>query len=219
MSSLQIVGYTRREEVITAQAMKKPEIYLASKSPRRKELLEKIGVIFSRIEISVDETVNTSLTPEQQALVNSQVKAAAGSAGLSSGIVIGGDTIVVINGDILGKPVDKADAKKMLTTLQANRHIVITALTLIDIERNIEVQAYDRSLVTFFPMSENEIDWYVDTGEPMDKAGAYGLQEKGMLFVQRIEGSATNVIGLPVQLLYQLFQKIDLDLRDYISDK
>jgi len=195
----------------------KKKIYLASKSPRRKDLLEKIGLLHEQVTVDVDEENSEGLPPNQLALENARKKAEELAKQLDSGIIIAADTVVVLQGNIvLGKPVDKPDAARMLGLLQGNTHTVITGLALIDKEKGISLNAYDSTEVTFYPMSDDEVDWYIETGEPMDKAGAYGLQEKGMLFVQKVEGSATNVIGLPVQLLYQLFKKASIDILEYL---
>ncbi|MBN2135491.1 MAG: septum formation protein Maf [Acidobacteria bacterium] len=193
------------------------KIYLASKSPRRKDLLEKIGLEHEQITIEVNEENSKDLPPNQLALENARKKAEALSEKLQTGIILAADTVVVLGDNtVLGKPVNKTDAARMLKLLQGNIHTVITGLALIDKEQGISLNAYDSTEVTFYPMTDEEIEWYVETGEPMDKAGAYGLQEKGMLFVQKVEGSATNVIGLPVQLLYQLFKKASIEILEYI---
>jgi septum formation protein len=194
------------------------KLILASSSPRRRDILRQIGLDYEPVDISVDETIESGVSPEKLALDIAKRKAIAASALSGDAAVIAADTIVVLeDGTVLGKPQDGSEAVRMLERLQGVKHTVITAIALLNGNDGKLVAAYDKADVTFLPMSAGEIEWYVSTGEPLDKAGAYGLQEKGMMFVQKIEGSPSSVIGLPVHLLYQLFKKAGLDIRSFLK--
>jgi septum formation protein len=196
----------------------KGELVLASSSPRRREIFKLIGLEFSTVDINVDEAIAPGANPETAALEIAKRKAMAAHEIRKGAVIIAADTIVILpDGTVLGKPKDAEDAVMMLRKMQGVRHTVITAVALLFGAEGKIIAAYDKADVTFLPMDSSEIDWYVSTGEPMDKAGAYGLQEKGMLFVQRIEGSPSAVIGLPVHLLFQLFKKAGLDIFQYIK--
>ena len=194
-------------------------LILASSSPRRREIFKQIGLDFDVTDINVDETIPSDLKPEEAALEIAKKKAAAAADTSADSIIIAADTIVILpDGTILGKPKDAEEAKSMLQRMHAVKHTVITAVALLDVSNGNMAAAYDKADVTFLPMTNKEIEWYVSTGEPLDKAGAYGLQEKGMLFVQKVEGSPSSVIGLPVHLLMQLFKKAGLDIFQYIKN-
>jgi len=198
---------------------KRPDLILASSSPRRRTILKQLNLEFQAVSVEADETVDRKLKPERLAIEIARKKALSAVTKIKAdAVVITSDTIVTLtDGTILGKPSNEGEAKDMLSTLQGNTHIVITAVALLIAKDKRIFTAYDKSAVTFLPMTDEEIDWYISTGEPMDKAGAYGLQGKGMLFVSTIEGSAANVIGLPIHLLYQLAAKAGIDLKDYIK--
>ncbi len=169
---------------------------LASASPRRKELLTLAGVDFDICVKEVDESVPEGTAPEQAAVMTAKKKALAVAADYPEALVIGADTIVVIGGKILGKPHSEAHAKEMLRTLSGNEHKVITGVCL---AKNGRVYTFEKtSFVRFYPLSDEEIDAYVASKEPMDKAGAYGIQGKGCLLVESISGDYFNIVGLPV---------------------
>lgn len=196
----------------------KKELVLASSSPRRREIFKLIGFDFTTVDINVDETISPGIHPENAALEIAKKKARAAFEIKKDTIIISADTIVILSdGTVLGKPQDSRDAARMLSKMQGASHTVITAVALLNGPEDKIVAAYDKALVIFLPMNSSEIDWYISTGEPMDKAGAYGLQEKGMLFVQKIEGSPSAVIGMPVHLLFQLFKKAGLDIFQFIK--
>lgn len=196
----------------------KPDLVLASASPRRGDIFRKLGIAHSVLPVDVDEKNASGKSPEQKAMNAAKMKAVAAAEIRQDAVIIAADTIVVLgDGRILGKPEDEAEAFDMLSILQGETHTVITGLAVIHPEKGSLMTAFDRSSVTFYPMSDKEIEWYISTGEPMDKAGAYGLQEKGMLFVQGVSGSHSNVIGLPVQLLYHLLLKAGITVFDYIE--
>ena len=187
---------------------KNPELILASKSPRRKYLLEAAGLKVKVIPSNIDESEFQLTTPRSYVKMLSQAKAQDISDQNSDSWVLGADTIVVINDLVLGKPKDKDQARRMLQTLSDRRHQVFTGFTLshhIKKERFTDVVATD---VYFKQLSADEIDWYIATGEPFDKAGAYAIQGVGSFIVKKINGSYTNVVGLPVcEVVEFLIQK------------
>ena len=178
------------------------KLILASKSPRRKELLEKCGIPFSVDAAEIDETLNPAL-PLSEAIMDLSVrKASAVLKRHPDAVVLGSDTIVVADGEILGKPKDRADAVRMLRDLSGREHAVVTAVTLRDSRR--EETFSDTTLVWFKELSDSEIDYYIDNFRPFDKAGAYGVQEWiGYIGITRLEGSYFNVVGFPVQRVYE----------------
>jgi len=179
------------------------KLVLASGSPRRAEILERAGWPHEIIVAGIDET----LWPEEEAaayvqrLARSKAERVAGD--LSEGLVLGADTTVVVADQILGQPVDEADASRMLTLLNAKWHEVLTGVALVRVGGEARV-AYETTRVRFAEMSADEIDWYIGTGEPFGKAGAYGIQGKASLFIEEIEGDYFNIMGLPIRLVYEL---------------
>ncbi len=174
-------------------------LILASSSPRRRELLEAIGVPFEIAPSRVDERLQDGEAPGPHVLRLSMAKAYEISKKYVNRWILGADTIVVLDGVILGKPVDAADAEAMLARLSGRRHTVFTGYTLWNLafpDRRLSRQV--RSYVTIKRMTRSEIAHYVQTGEPMDKAGAYAVQGLGAAIVRRVEGSYTNVVGLPL---------------------
>ena len=186
-----------------------PDLVLASGSPRRRELLEGLGVRFKVRPVDLDESPLPGEPPRDYVLRLAVEKAA---ARVEPGeLVLAADTTVVVDGEILGKPRDDEDARRMLRLLAGRGHSVLTGIAL---GKAAEV---DETLVRFAPLSESEIDWYVATGEPRDKAGAYAIQGLGSLFVEGVEGSYSNVVGLPIPLMYRLFSRLGYDLKDFRS--
>ena len=187
------------------------KIILASQSPRRKELLERMGIQdFETISPNVDESAFHGLPPEELVRRLSAEKAAAvaGKEG-EDAIVIAADTVVALEGAVLGKPADELDAFKMLSALSGVRHQVYTGVTVC---RGGEKQtAHEVTDVTFRELSEREIEDYISTGEPMDKAGAYGIQGYGALLIQGISGDYYNVMGLPVCRLSGMLARFGVD--------
>jgi septum formation protein len=182
-------------------------LILASSSPRRAELLRAAGIEFAIRIPDVDETRLADETPRNYALRLSRDKAMV--VAKADEFVLGADTIVIINNEIAGKPLDLDDARRMLRALSGRRHEVLTAVTLIHGERVIS--GVESTRVTFSPLSESEIEWYLSTGEAMDKAGAYGIQGYASRFIERIEGNYTNVVGLPVNLIYRMAKKLGIE--------
>ncbi|HNQ77995.1 MAG TPA: Maf family protein [Acidobacteriota bacterium] len=187
-------------------------IVLASKSPRRKEILEKLGLRFDVRPSGIDETLDPCGDPRAEAVRLAREKAldVSGRDGSPDSLTIGVDTVVYLDGRILCQPDDHGHAEEMLGRLQGRTHEVYSGLCLVT-GGGGEASGCSVSRVTFHPMSEREISWYVKDGEPMDKAGAYGVQGKGALFVKSIEGSFHNVMGFPVDLFYSLLRELGKD--------
>lgn len=147
--------------------------------------------------------------PARHVLSLSRLKARSVYSGLAHGYILGADTIVVLDGHILGKPASKADARDMLGKLSGRQHDVYTGITLIDAASGTEVQGYERTQVTIRRMTPREIDAYIETGEPMDKAGSYGIQGYGAAIVEKVIGCYFNVVGLPLVRLLYLMRDLD----------
>ena len=173
-------------------------LILASGSPRRRELLELMGLTYTVETRDVDE--NVSGRPSESVMEISRRKAAAVAARHSDSIIIAADTLVFADG-ALGKPHTPERAKEMLRSLAGNWHHVYTGITVINTRSGRILRNVDKTRVHLVPMTEQEIDAYVATGEPLDKAGAYGIQGMGGMFVDRIDGSYSNVVGLPMSML------------------
>lgn len=201
-------------------------LLLASGSPRRKELLAQIGVVFSVCPMDIDETQYPEETPEEYVKRLSLEKAQAALALNPEAVVVGADTSVVLNGKVLGKPESDAQAKSMLRLLSGRTHQVITGVALIrhqgteqdnqqgnQKDNGHQIQnAVVTTVVSFLPISDEQIDQYVATKEPEDKAGSYGIQGKAAVFVERIEGSYSNVVGLPLEKIAQMLRQFDIPI-------
>lgn len=189
------------------------KIILASGSPRRKELLEQIGVNFAIIKAEGEEVITTRV-PEEAVLELSRQKAREVADRTDGEVIIGADTVVAVDNTILGKPKDPEDAMRMLRLLQGQAHKVLTGVTVIlrNGSEEQEICFADLTHVHVFPMTEAQIRTYVESGEPMDKAGAYGIQGRFAAYVSRIEGDYNNVVGLPVGRLYQKVLAAGVDL-------
>ncbi|MCO6503035.1 MAG: septum formation protein Maf [Acidimicrobiales bacterium] len=190
-------------------------LVLASGSPRRAAILEGLGLSFEAAAASVDETRRPDEPPLQY--VERLAREKASTAAAPDVIVIGCDTVVVHGGKILGKPGHPEEARSMLRRLQGDTHEVATGLAVAGFkDGGLAVEsAVDVTEVTFLPMTDEEIADYVATGEPMDKAGAYALQEYGGVFVESIRGSAHTVVGMPVHLLPRLLARFDVKLNAF----
>lgn len=185
-------------------------LYLASGSPRRRELLQQIGVPFARVTAEVDECWRPGEPALDYARRLAAEKAGAGRTlllqqGIADPLVLGADTIGLLDEEILAKPRDREDAVAMLLRMAGRTHQVITAVALASVG-GVQV-AHSLTAVTFHPLSRQQAEAYWDTGEPADKAGAYGIQGLGAVFVSRIEGSYTGVVGLPLFETAQLLQQ------------
>lgn len=178
---------------------------LASASPRRQELFHKITDDFTVQPAEVEETIPPDVLPEDVAAYLSHIKADAVSKNNPNAIVIGCDTIVLLEEQVLGKPHSPEEAKAMLQTLSGKTHQVITGTTVTDGSRTVTFSS--ETAVTFYPLSEAEIDAYLATGEPFDKAGAYGIQGKGSLLIHSIQGDYFTVMGLPVARLSRVLRQ------------
>jgi septum formation protein len=181
------------------------QVILASRSPRRSELLSAAGIGFEVLAADIDETPAAAEDPQAYVRRLAIAKAAAVFALRPDARVLGADTTVTIDGEILGKPLDDADAGRMLRLLSGRVHDVHTGVALIS-AAGIR-SAVDTTRVWFAPMTDEDISWYVATGEPADRAGAYAIQGFASRFIPRIEGSYSNVVGLPVALVSSILKQ------------
>lgn len=178
-------------------------IILASGSPRRIRLMRLLGIPFTSYESSVEEVIENGFTPEEVVRRLSFQKAMDVASRVQTGIVIGADTIVVLDGKILGKPSSKNEAFAMLSQLSGQTHTVFTGFSLVDVETKKSYIDFERTEVTFRQLSSEEIESYIQSGSPMDKAGAYGIQDDyGAVFVERINGCFYNVVGFPLSKFF-----------------
>lgn len=184
-----------------------PRLILASASPRRAELLRTIGLSFVIRPSRVPEITVPGESPETFVLRVSRSKANRAGKWNEDHWVIAADTVVVNDGEILGKPVDRDDAARMLRGLSGTTHRVVTGLTVLPPDNGEPLADVAETAVTFLQLSKTEIARYVASGEPDDKAGAYGIQGRAAVFIEHIEGSYSNVVGLPMALLYQLLRE------------
>ncbi len=191
---------------------KKTRIVLASTSPRRSELLAAAGIEFEVIAGAVNELPFHAEAPADYIMRLARAKAVDVARNFKDGLFIGADTIVVLDGKLLGKPADEKEARAMLRQLSGRWHAVMTGLSLIDGGSHREVADFDKTLVRMAKLADQEIDWYVATGEPFDKAGGYAIQGRASVFVEEIAGNYHNVVGLPVPLLYRLAKQLGFSL-------
>ncbi len=171
-------------------------LILASGSPRRQELLRLITEDFTVSPVDADETLPEGMPVEMAAAYLADLKASTAAKIFPESLIIGCDTVVLLGDEIMGKPKDREDAHRMLRALSGQTHSVLTGCSLYYGKQTTVFTT--ETLVTFYPLSDAEIEAYLDTGEPFDKAGAYGIQGKGSLLVKEIEGDYFNVVGLPV---------------------
>ena len=186
----------------------KPTIILASASPRRAALLTAIGIEFEVVPSQIQERPHPDEPPADYITRLARAKVVAVVRQRESGLVLGADTVVVLDGVLLEKPSDERDARRMLRALSGRWHAVLTGVALFDAASRREVADYEKTLVRFAPLTDREIDWYVASGEPMDKAGAYGIQGLAAIFVEEIAGNYSNVVGLPIPLVYRLARRL-----------
>lgn len=183
-----------------------PKLILASGSPRRSEILNSVGWEFTKIVADVDETEFEGENPADYVQRLAKTKAEAVFVNYSDSIVLGADTTVVIDDQIIAKPVDLDDARRMLRLLSGRTHEVLTGIAL---AKNGEtLVGLQRTKVKFVEMNDEQIEYLVEFGEPLDKAGAYAVQAQAALFIEGIEGDYWNVVGLPISLVYELVKKI-----------
>ncbi|SFA48037.1 septum formation protein [Anoxybacillus pushchinoensis] len=181
------------------------QLVLASSSPRRKQLLRMLGLPFDILVSDVDESFDDNLSPSEIVQQLAHKKAYAVWQQVSDACVIGADTIVVCEGDVLGKPASEQDAFRMLKRLSGKTHEVWTGVAICT--TNTCVTFAEKTDVTFWPLSDEDIWAYIATKEPLDKAGAYGIQQRGALFVQKIDGDYFSVVGLPIAKLARELKK------------
>ncbi len=186
----------------------KPTFILASASPRREQLLREMGLTFTIVRPDDVEELESGLAPEALASHNAQRKARAVAGRHRETLVLGADTIVVLDGVIYGKPHDMEEAVVMLGKLAGHAHDVFTGVCLVDRSRNLEKTFCERTRVWMKPFSAGEIDDYFRKVNPLDKAGAYAAQEHGETIIARIEGSFSNVMGLPVERLRTVLESL-----------
>lgn len=183
------------------------DLILASASPRRRDLLKQVGLTFSVVPSAIDESMVCTECPAAHVRRLSEAKAADIAQRYPQSWILGADTIVFINGNILGKPANPADARKMLRQLSGATHKVLTGYSLMNQTLHRSFSDTIGTEVEFKNLTENEIKWYIDTGEPFDKAGGYAIQGIGSFLVKRISGSFTNVVGLPLCEVIETFKK------------
>lgn len=188
--------------------LKMHSLILASASPRRAEILSSVGWNFETLVVEIDETPLAAEEPVAYVERLAREKAEAAAGRVPGRIVLGADTTVVVDGEKMGKPLNKDDAVRMLQRLRGRWHEVLTGVALIRAgEDPRSIVAHETTRVLFASMTDAEIEWYVETGEPMDKAGAYAVQGQAALFIEKLEGDYWNVVGLPLRLVYKLAQQ------------
>lgn len=190
-------------------------IFLASKSPRRVALLEMLEIPFTQIVSNEEENINPNGEPKNEAVKASKQKAASIISQIDEGIIIGADTIVIIDNQILGKPQSKKEAERFLRLLSNNTHQVITGVTVCRVPKEEYFSDYSLTDVTFRKIDQEEITAYIKTNEPFDKAGAYAIQGRGAQFIASINGCFTNVIGLPLVTLQNLLINFDISFHKF----
>jgi len=186
------------------------KLILASKSPRRKKLLDNLGFVFEVIESGYKEDKTNGVSDFRKYAIDSAFNKANDVAQRQEKncLVLGADTIVVLENEILHKPKDKADALNILRTLSNRTHEVLTGVAIIDTESNRVIENVQTTEVTFRELSDDEIQAYIESGSPMDKAGGYGIQDDfGAVFVQKINGCYYNVVGLPLEMVYTMLKE------------
>jgi len=185
-------------------------IYLASRSPRRRKLLKQLGIKFKSFSVNLDEKINGGEKPVHLVKRLSIEKLNLARKKIKSGLIITADTIVVLNNKIIGKPKNKKEAVQYLKLLSGKQHIVFTGFAVMNIPANKIIVDYDKTEVKFRILDDDEINDYVLSGSPLDKAGAYGIQDDfGAVFVEKINGCYYNVVGLPLTKLYQALRKLN----------
>jgi septum formation protein len=184
----------------------KEKLVLASASPRRAEILRAVGWPFETLAVNIDESRREGEGAVAYVERLAREKAEAGAARVNAAkLVLGADTVVLVDERVLGKPSDDEDARAMLRLLSGRWHEVLTGVALVSKESAAHVVvAHERTEVRFASLTETEVDWYVASREPLDKAGAYAIQGRAALFIEEIRGDYWNVVGLPVQLVYRL---------------
>lgn len=193
----------------------KKKIILASTSPRRHELARAMGLDFEVVPSSYEEDMTLKLSPKKLVMTLALGKAEDVARKFSEGLVIGVDTIVVFKGKKLGKPKDEKDAYRMLKMLSNKEHDVYSGVAIIDCKTGKKIQDVEITRVFFNKLSDEEIRSYIATGEPLDKAGAYGIQDLSSIFIRKIEGCYFGVMGFPIFNIYTNLKKFGVNIFDY----
>jgi septum formation protein len=193
----------------------KKKIILASTSPRRHGLAQQMGLEFEVVPSNYEEDMTMDLGPAELAMTLSYGKAKEVADRLKTGIILGIDTFVVFEGNKLGKPKTKEEAFSMLKSFSGKTQEVYSGVALIDCETGKEIQDYEVTIVYFRQLDDFEINSYIKTGEPMDKAGAYGVQGLSSIFIEKVDGCYNNVAGLPTYNVYKNLKKIGVNIFEY----
>jgi nucleoside triphosphate pyrophosphatase len=201
------LSYSREFGAELINVIGKTKIVLASNSPRRAEILKKLGLKFDKFDPDIDENIDNYGSPVNFAVRLAQIKANSVSY-YDPGVIVAADTIVVLNDRIMGKPEDHEEAYDMLTELSNQTHSVITGMSLTDCDPCTSICGYCMSWVTFKELKPEIIQDYIDSGEPFGKAGAYAIQGKGGILVESYDGDLDNIIGFPAGLFMELFRKL-----------
>jgi septum formation protein len=189
------------------------KIILASASPRRSELLTRIGVHFEICPSLIDESdIKIKGSPGQKAMQLALLKALDVAKSSEKGLILGADTIVVLDGEIFGKPKDNEEAFRMLSNLSGRSHTVITGIAIVNAENGLNKVSFETTKVTVSHLTPSQIQAYISTGEPQGKAGAYAVQGKGSLFIERIDGCYFNVVGLPLARMRKMLEEFGVAL-------
>lgn len=184
-------------------------VYLASKSPRRRKLLKQLNIKFKSFSVEMDESFLPNEMPSRAVIRLSKEKMELAKSKVSNGIIITADTIVVLDKRIIGKPENKKDAYRILKTLSGRTHTVFTGYTVYNYSNDKTISELEKTKVTFRDLTDEEINEYILSGSPMDKAGAYGIQDDfGAVFIKKIDGCYYNVVGLPLARLYHTLLRI-----------
>jgi septum formation protein len=184
-------------------------IFLASKSPRRRKLLKQLNLKFKSFSVHMDEKIHQDEKPYKAVIRLSKEKLALAKSKIKNGVIITADTIVVLDKTILGKPLNKKDAFRILKLLSGKTHIVYTGYSIFNSRNDKTISEYEKTDVTFRELTDEEITDYINGGSPMDKAGAYGIQDDfGAVFIKKINGCYYNVVGLPLAKFYHALLRI-----------
>lgn len=186
------------------------KIILASGSPRRREIFKKLGINFQYVTSNIEEKFDESLSVCEQVVKLATMKAYKVANIYDEAFIVGADTVVYLENKIIGKPKDIVDAKNILKFLSGKMHEVITGVAIVNKREKLIERFYEKTEVYFRKLNDALIDWYIDTDEPMDKAGAYGIQGAGSLLVEKIYGDYDNVVGLPVGKLLEAFGRLGI---------
>ena len=184
------------------------KLILASKSPRRAEILRAVGWPFEVVAPNIDETRGPHEDAVSYVKRLAQTKAETVAKQFPDALVVGADTVVLVDDEILGQPRDENDARRMLNLLSGKWHEVLTGVALVNKSNGVLVK-HESTRVLFAGLSEKEIDEYISTREPMDKAGAYAIQGRAALFIEKIQGDYFNIVGLPIRLVYELIRTLE----------